>query len=98
MTRVNLPLTILCMARRGPTQCIQSKPDKKHHPISLSGVYINLQQIERDHGLDPGYVSRILSGKANPTRDYLTKLAAALGMTVSNLLISIDERVAESQS
>lgn len=83
------------MARRGPTQCIQHNPSKKNKTITFGGCFINIHEIERDHGLNPGYVSRILSGKANPTAAYLKKLSAALGMSITNLLTAIDERSQE---
>lgn len=79
------------MARRGPTQCIQETPNRKTRPVQLGGRYINLHDIARDYDLDVSYVSKVIAGKANPTRSFLTKLAVALGMSIGDLMWALDE-------
>jgi transcriptional regulator with XRE-family HTH domain len=76
--------------RCGPISCLEHKPT--HKTIRLGGRYISLTLIEREMGLDHGYVSYIFSGKRIPSIPYAEKLADALGMTLDDLLWAIRQR------
>lgn len=68
----------------------------ERHPttqsIMLGGRYINLSAISRDLEIDQSYLSKIFSGKRDPTIAHLRKLTAALRVTIDELLEAIEER------
>lgn len=73
-----------------PQFYITGKP--QGHSVWLAGVCIDLTAIAHETGLGHGYLSRVLSGKSNPSVPYLRRLADILGMSIDSLLTAIDER------
>ena len=53
----------------------------------------NQIQIADKAGISQGHLSKILSGKANPTMSTLEKVAAAMGIAVGTLI----KRIAENK-
>lgn len=77
----------------GPIACIEQKPSRK--TTYLNGVPISQSQLMRASDIDQGQISRILSGKRDPAEVSLgqhLRLAAALGMTLDDLLDAIYAR------
>src|SRR5262245_9999593 len=77
-----------------PNRCPQEglKPGK---PLISRGVHINLGLVEKETGMDYRYLSRVLSGRREARTRTARRIAAALGMDLSEFLDAIDERRAD---
>lgn len=58
--------------------------------MTLTLDNLNFTFIAQEAGLSRSYVSRVLRGKANPTVDTLTRVAAVLEVTNDELLWAIN--------
>lgn len=64
----------------------------------FAGKTISLKAISRAQGIDMSYLSRIFSGKREPTLHHTKIIAAALGMGIEDFLEALDRRIAEVQA
>lgn len=78
---------------RYPTGCLERNPDSA--TVKLAGKHINMAAIARSQDIDRSYLSRILSGKREPTIPVAKKIAAALGLGLEELLEAIEQHVKE---
>lgn len=83
-----------------PTRCLESNPTSKS--VRLAGRYISLAELERQSGLDHGYVSYILQGKRMPSLKYAAVIAVQLGLydaegqpDINGLMAAIKDRKEE---
>jgi len=58
--------------------------------IRFAGKFISLSEIGRQTDLDPSYLSRIFSGKREPTLACVRKVSKALCMNVQAFLDALD--------
>ncbi len=54
--------------------------------VRFNGRPINLRRLSEDSGISLSHVSRILSGKRDPSLSVLIRLGGALGMTPDEFL------------
>lgn len=73
--------------------CIEDHPTSQ--TIKLGGKYIAQRRLSAYTGVDQAYLSRMLAGKRDPMRmsvGLCLQIAAALGMSIDELLWAIVER------
>lgn len=78
--------------------CIEEHPTTQ--TIRLGGKYISLRRLSRYTGVDEAYMSKMMAGKRDPMRMSLgvaLQIAAALGMSLDELIQAIVERARELQ-
>jgi transcriptional regulator with XRE-family HTH domain len=79
---------------RKPTGCLWKRPIHGQ-TVYLAGVAINVSEIARLKNMDQAYVSRIVSGKQQPSLKAARAISEALGMTIDQLLTNIQVKVSE---
>lgn len=73
----------------GPRAFIQDNPTRMS--VRLGGKYVNLTLLAEYLHIDHGYLCRVIAGGRNPSAEYIRKVAAALRMSVDDLLQAIDD-------
>jgi len=68
--------------------CIERRPTTQS--VYLMGRAVNLSAISRSQGIDPSHLSRIFSGRRNPSIKYARKIASALGLRLDEFLDALD--------
>src|SRR6266853_6987886 len=70
-----------------PRYCIEPNPTRQ--TIRFAGEYINQAAIARSQDIHTSLVSRILSGKREPSLASARKISMALGMTIDDFLSAL---------
>lgn len=79
-----------------PTGCLQEKPTSTS--VILGGKHINILAISRQTNIDQSYLCKILRGKKHPTMETGIKIASALGMTVEEFMMAIQDRIKQIEA
>ena len=85
------PLIAEAAHRSGPksiNSCYVLSPNKQTLPFA--GRFINLSEISRRQGIDPSSLSRIFSGRREPTLPQIRKISSALEMQIQEFLDALD--------
>lgn len=73
-----------------PKTCLERKPTYK--TVYLLGKAINLHAISRVTDISPAQLSRILSGRCDPSLSYAARIADALSMSLGDFVEALQER------
>ncbi len=80
---------------QGPTRCLEAHPNPR--TVEFGGRYISLKDIAGELDCSISYLSRIFDGYANPSVAYLRRVSDALGMSLDEFLLDLDEKLADKQ-
>lgn len=75
------------------TGCIEKNPNAQS--VRFNGNFINLSELHRLTGVDLGYLSKIMSGKRQPSLKVSRLIALELGIGLEEFLKAIDNRKAD---
>lgn len=78
-------------ATLGPKAYIEDSPTLGRS-VLFGGRYINVSHIAEAEHLDLSHLSRVISGRRDPSLPYLKRLAQILGMTPGDVITAIEER------
>lgn len=73
-----------------PKAYLQDNPNGQS--VLFGGVYINELKLAKAQNISQAHVSRVLGGTRTPSVRIALQLAAALGLTIDELLENINER------
>lgn len=71
-----------------PTACLQDR--RTPRPVMFAGEAISLSKISRHTGVNVSLLSKIFSGRRQPTLDSARRIAVALGMRLDEFLEAVD--------
>lgn len=83
------------MSGMQPSLCLVKKPTGQS--VLFAGQYINLHQLAADTGYDRSYLSRVFSGKRQPSLKAAALLASALAMSMDGFVSALESLLPDSQ-
>lgn len=67
-----------------PKFCVERRPTKRS--VKFANQYINQSKLAAKTGLNQGNISRILTGRQDPSLEYARTLSIGLGMDLADFL------------